>query len=224
LRKEKTMVGMTRNCRIYGKTKHGFTLTEVAIVLGIVGLILGAVWVAARGVNTGVNANKAAQVTSTLIATVRGAFGGTSNYPTDGSDLSGMSAGTAYTLANGTTTTPKIEVYNPGGGVTPSFIVYFGTNGAPSAGSDSGLCRGVAQAAYAAGGAAFNNRGLARTPPTTGTCNTGNGTCGGCAGGMVAVNDGTCSVGGTNTGCTCVPQPPTACGSTFAARIPFPFQ
>ena len=30
--------------------KKGFTLTEIAIVLGIIGLILGAIWVAAASV------------------------------------------------------------------------------------------------------------------------------------------------------------------------------
>ncbi len=32
------------------KTKRGFTLTEIAIVLGIIGLILGAIWVASAAV------------------------------------------------------------------------------------------------------------------------------------------------------------------------------
>jgi len=33
-----------------GQRKRGFTLTEIAIVLGIMGLVLGAIWVAAAGV------------------------------------------------------------------------------------------------------------------------------------------------------------------------------
>ena len=41
------------------KSKKGFTLTEIAIVLGIIGLILGAIWVAAAGVYNNQRINNA---------------------------------------------------------------------------------------------------------------------------------------------------------------------
>lgn len=44
--------------------KRGFTLTEIAIVLGIIGLILGAIWVAAAAVYNNLRTSKA--VTATL--------------------------------------------------------------------------------------------------------------------------------------------------------------
>ncbi len=41
------------------KRKSGFTLTEIAIVLGIVGLVLGAIWVAAAAVYNNMRLSKA---------------------------------------------------------------------------------------------------------------------------------------------------------------------
>jgi len=41
------------------QSKKGFTLTEIAIVLGIIGLILGAIWVAAAGVYANQRVSKA---------------------------------------------------------------------------------------------------------------------------------------------------------------------
>ncbi len=43
------------------KHRRGFTLTEIAIVLGIIGLILGAIWIAASGVSS---ANQTRQATA----------------------------------------------------------------------------------------------------------------------------------------------------------------
>src|SRR5271170_6840773 len=40
------------------KEERGFTLTEIAIVLGIIGLILGAIWVAAAAVYTNMRTSK----------------------------------------------------------------------------------------------------------------------------------------------------------------------
>ena len=46
----KTMSLASRRCQNRKNVKRGFTLTEVAVVLGIMGLILGAVWSAASAV------------------------------------------------------------------------------------------------------------------------------------------------------------------------------
>jgi prepilin-type N-terminal cleavage/methylation domain-containing protein len=45
--------------QIQEKKKRGFTLTEIAIVLGIIGLILGAIWVAAAAVYNNLRVSKA---------------------------------------------------------------------------------------------------------------------------------------------------------------------
>jgi prepilin-type N-terminal cleavage/methylation domain-containing protein len=49
--------------------KKGFTLTEIAIVLGIMGLVLGAIWVAASGVYSNQKVTKA---NTELMAVVQG--------------------------------------------------------------------------------------------------------------------------------------------------------
>jgi prepilin-type N-terminal cleavage/methylation domain-containing protein len=54
--------------------KKGFTLTEIAIVLGIMGLILGAIWVAASSVYTNQKVQKAATEMVTAVGNIRGLF------------------------------------------------------------------------------------------------------------------------------------------------------
>jgi len=58
-----------------GKTR-GFTLTELAIVLGIIGTILGAIWVAAAKVYTNQRVNKAVSQVLTVSQGVRALYGG----------------------------------------------------------------------------------------------------------------------------------------------------
>ncbi|MGB9154019.1 MAG: type II secretion system protein [Alphaproteobacteria bacterium] len=66
------------------KRKKGFTLTEIAIVLGIIGLILGAIWVAAAGVYQN---QRIAHANTALLRTaqgVRSLFATSSNVGTAG--------------------------------------------------------------------------------------------------------------------------------------------
>jgi prepilin-type N-terminal cleavage/methylation domain-containing protein len=53
--------------------QKGFTLTEIAIVLGIIGIILGAVWSAASGVYASANSSKITQQLGYYVAAVRSA-------------------------------------------------------------------------------------------------------------------------------------------------------
>src|ERR1700677_388286 len=51
------------------KRKKGFTLTEIAIVLGIIGLILGAIWTAAAAVY---NNQRIAHANTAILQTAQG--------------------------------------------------------------------------------------------------------------------------------------------------------
>lgn len=69
----------------------GFTLTEIAIVLGIIGLILGAIWTAAAGVYSSQRVNHATSATLQIVQGVRTLFASSST--------------TGYTTAGDMTTT-----------------------------------------------------------------------------------------------------------------------
>jgi len=53
------------------KMKRGFTLTEIAIVLGIMGLILGAIWAAAAAVYGSQRMNNASNQVAQIVQSVR---------------------------------------------------------------------------------------------------------------------------------------------------------
>src|SRR5690349_11023145 len=56
------------------EAKRGFTLTEIAIVLGIVGLILGAIWVAAAAVYNNLRTSKGTTELLTVVQNVRALY------------------------------------------------------------------------------------------------------------------------------------------------------
>ena len=55
---------------------RGFTLTEVAIVLGIVGIILGSIWIAAAAVYRNMRINRTYEQVLILSQNIRALFGG----------------------------------------------------------------------------------------------------------------------------------------------------
>jgi prepilin-type N-terminal cleavage/methylation domain-containing protein len=71
------------------KTKQGFTLTEIAIVLGIIGLILGAIWVAAAAVYSNMRTSKTTTELLHIVQDVRAMYA-TSGTVDGGADMSGF--------------------------------------------------------------------------------------------------------------------------------------
>lgn len=59
--------------------RRGFTLTEIAIVLGIIGLILGAVWAAASAVYSNMRTSQAEQGITATAQAVRSMFAASNN-------------------------------------------------------------------------------------------------------------------------------------------------
>jgi prepilin-type N-terminal cleavage/methylation domain-containing protein len=206
------IISAQRDCTISPsahKRRRGFTLTEIAIVLGIVGLILGAVWAAAKNVYSNVNSAKATEITSILIANVRGAYG--TSQP-EGGDFAGAFGNIVYGTGGGAQINADVQGLSVQS--VPGFAVAFdGTsNGAPGTvtplgfwtGTDatgSALCNGLLQAGQALSGAisAYNIATLQTAPPT-GQCTKA----GKCPAGPTGWVGGPCSgSGGTNGTGTC---------------------
>jgi len=75
------------------KTKRGFTLTEIAIVLGIIGLILGAIWVAAAAVYNNMRVSSVNRQLLQITQAVRSLYA-TSNAVDPGADMVAMGTAT----------------------------------------------------------------------------------------------------------------------------------
>src|SRR5882762_1552401 len=73
--------------------KRGFTLTEIAIVLGIVGLILGAIWVAAAAVYSNLRTSKATTELLNIVQNVRALYA-TAGAVSPQADMAMSAAGT----------------------------------------------------------------------------------------------------------------------------------
>jgi prepilin-type N-terminal cleavage/methylation domain-containing protein len=92
------MLEMRRMPRGQENGEHGFTLTEIAIVLGIIGLILGAIWVAAAAVYTNMRTSKTTTEMLSIVQNVRAMYA-TSGVVDPTADMSGfqIQSGTALT-------------------------------------------------------------------------------------------------------------------------------
>ena len=62
------------------RTRKGFTLTELAIVLGVVGLILGSIWVAAKSVFDANKSKQAIEDISAIAANLRATYMAASSF------------------------------------------------------------------------------------------------------------------------------------------------
>jgi prepilin-type N-terminal cleavage/methylation domain-containing protein len=69
---------ITKN-NTHRQRRRGFTLTEIAIVLGIIGLILGAIWVAAAAVYNNLRVSHANTEILQIAQAVRGLYGNASS-------------------------------------------------------------------------------------------------------------------------------------------------
>lgn len=102
--------------------KRGFTLTEIAIVLGIVGLILGAIWVAASAVYNNLRVSRATTELLDIAQNVRAMYA-TSSTVDSGSNMTvsgAQSAGGLTYVQAGTFPSDMISsgttIQNPWGG------------------------------------------------------------------------------------------------------------
>lgn len=79
------------NMQSYMKQRNtGFTLTEIAIVLAIVGIILGAIWVAAKSVLDASRTNQAIQDISTMATNMRSVFAAQTQFTISDDQTSAM--------------------------------------------------------------------------------------------------------------------------------------
>lgn len=79
--------------RFVETSNRGFTLTEAAIVLGIVGLILGAIWVAASSVYGNLRVNKGNTAVMQLLQGVRSLYAEQASIPSGIQNTSLIQAG-----------------------------------------------------------------------------------------------------------------------------------
>ena len=102
--------------------QRGFTLTEIAIVLGIIGLILSAIWVAYAAVSNNLKSSRSQQQILQIVQGVRGLYGAQSSFDANATITSIAASGVLPTDVV-TGTTPNV---NPWGG---KYIVNTGSTG-----------------------------------------------------------------------------------------------
>lgn len=60
--------------------RRAFTLTEIAIVLGVVGVVLGGIWVAARGVNDNLKMKQGSELLLSIVQKIRSSYAGVGSF------------------------------------------------------------------------------------------------------------------------------------------------
>ena len=122
--------------------RRGFTLTEMAIVLGVVGIVLGGIWAASSSVNDKQKANKAAQEVAIITQNMRQYYSAKNSFPAGTLTASAMAAGLfpPDMIVNGVTVNPWGTVSAVAGSSGASEIPNLGV----SVGSQAGYGNGSA--------------------------------------------------------------------------------
>lgn len=183
-------------------TKKGFTLTEIAIVLGIIGLILGAVWSAASGVYASANATKIGQQMGIYVSALRAYCANTSCASISATNMPTLSA-TLPTIA------PVITTASTDASAT--LLIDF--TAIPLTNSGTAFCNGLANSIGTFGGAVALNSAaaVALAEGVKPTCDNGTGkayTCDSGSGYTATV------LGAANCTGTTTVSPPAGAGCT----------
>jgi len=128
--------------------KKGFTLTEIAIVLGIIGLILGAIWVAAASVYNNQRINQANTAVLQVLQGIRTLYSQQASIPGGAQDITDKMVNAGIVPTN-LVVTGTATMRTPWGQ-----SMYIGTNAAGDGvsivmnGMTSALCVGVISAIF----------------------------------------------------------------------------
>ena len=125
------MMAVMRTCYLEKKhTIKGFTLTELAIVFGVMGLILGAVWVAGNNARDNRKVSLAVNEIITIVHNIREMYAERSSFsglPVD-SEVSGLLMNAGVFPAEMINTSTGSPVINPWGGGTLLWVNHGGIN------------------------------------------------------------------------------------------------
>ena len=96
--------------------KRGFTLTEIAIVLGVIGTILGAIWSAASHVSNNQEANKANTQILGIVQSIRSLYGPKPYFPGAETDATPQLMNTGAVFGSDMIVSGQTHPVNPFGG------------------------------------------------------------------------------------------------------------